>query len=109
MSALASSPAEADHQSPDSAASSGRRISDGVVCFAGVDWWYHNRGHSECQIMRRLARRAPVLWVNSLGMRVPRPGRSDLLIRRYYRKLKSTLKGLRRDPSGMWVYSPLFV
>jgi len=84
-------------------------MADGVVCFAGVDWWYHNRGHSECQIMQRLARRVPVLWVNSLGMRAPRPGKSDLVLRRYARKLKSTLKGLRKDPSGMWVLSPLFV
>jgi glycosyltransferase involved in cell wall biosynthesis len=83
---------------------------DGVVCFAAVDWWYHNRGHSECQIMSRLARRGPVLWVNSLGMRAPSPGKTELVLHRYARKLKSTVKGLRRDPdTGMWVYSPLFV
>lgn len=82
---------------------------DGIVCFAGVDWWYHNRGHSECQIMRRLAAQVPVLWVNSIGMRMPAPGRTDLIWTRYARKLRSTLKGLRRDPSGLWVYSPLFV
>jgi hypothetical protein len=82
---------------------------DGVVCFAGVDWWYHNRGHNECQIMRRVARRVPVLWVNSLGMRAPAPGRTQLVARRYARKLASTIKGLRRDPGGMWIYSPLFV
>jgi glycosyltransferase involved in cell wall biosynthesis len=82
---------------------------DGVVCFAAVDWWYHNRGHSECQIMRRLARRVPVLWVNSIGMRMPRPGRTEKALLRYARKLKSTLHGLRRDESGMWVLSPLFV
>lgn len=82
---------------------------DGVVCFAGVDWWYHNRGHSECQLMRRLAARTPVLWINSIGMRAPAPGRTELPLRRYARKLTSTLKGLRRDPCGMWVYSPLFI
>lgn len=82
---------------------------DSIVCFAGVDWWYHNRGHSECQIMRRLAKRMPVLWVNSIGMRLPTPGRTDLPIRRYLRKAKSMLKGLRRDESGMWVLSPLFL
>jgi glycosyltransferase involved in cell wall biosynthesis len=82
---------------------------DGVVCFAGVDWWYHNRGHSECQIMRRLAGTHKVLWINSIGMRMPRPGATELPLHRYARKIRSTLKGLRRDPSGMWVYSPLFV
>ena len=83
---------------------------DGVVCFAGVDWWYHNRGHSECHIMKRLAGRAPVLWINSIGMRTPAPGRTELPLRRYARKIRSTLKGLQRDPeTGMWIYSPLFV
>ena len=82
---------------------------DGIVCFAGIDWWYHNRGHSEGQIMTRLARRVPVLWVNSIGMRMPRPGRTEKALTRYVRKLRSTLHGLRRDESGMWVLSPLFV
>lgn len=82
---------------------------NGVVCFAGVDWWYHNRGHSECQIMKRLGARMPVLWVNSIGMRLPSSGKTELPLRRYLRKLRSTLKFLRRDASGMWVYSPLFV
>jgi glycosyltransferase involved in cell wall biosynthesis len=104
---LAVGPRDADPQ--DRAAPAAAASADGVVCFAGVDWWYHNRGHSECQIMRRLAAQVPVLWINSIGMRLPAPGRSDLIWTRYARKLRSTLKGLRRDPSGMWVYSPLFV
>lgn len=91
------------------AAPSGDRTPDGVVAFAGVDWWYHNRGHSECQILRRLAADTPVLWVNSMGMRTPRPGRTELPWRRWARKARSTLKGLRRDPSGLWVLSPLYV
>lgn len=90
-------------------ASTASGVCDGVVCFAAVDWWYHNRGHSECQIMRRLARRVPVLWINSIGMRAPTPDKSDLVIRRYARKLRSTIKGLRRTEDGMWVYSPVFV
>ncbi|MEQ8850312.1 MAG: glycosyltransferase [Phycisphaerales bacterium] len=84
-------------------------FSDGVVCFAGTDWWYHPRGHSECQIMRRLARRTTVLWVNSIGMRAPKPGVARNPLGRYWRKLKSTLRGLRRDAGGMWVYSPVFI
>jgi len=83
---------------------------DGIVAFGGIDWWYHNRGHSECQILTRLAGERPVLWVNSIGMRAPSRGKTELPLRRYWRKLKSTLKGLRRDPtSGMWIYSPIFV
>jgi hypothetical protein len=94
----------------DSAAPATKAPADGVVCFAAVDWWYHNRGHSECQIMSRLAKRTKVLWVNSIGMRAPSPGRTELVLHRYIRKLKSTFKGLQRDDaSGMWVYSPLFI
>jgi hypothetical protein len=95
---------------PSAPVRSAQAAADGVVCFAAVDWWYHNRGHSECQIMSRLAKRAPVLWVNSIGMRAPAPGKTELVLHRYVRKLKSTLKGLRRDEgTGMWVYSPIFI
>lgn len=82
---------------------------DGIVAWAGVDWWYHPHGHSECQLMSRLARRVPVLWVNSIGMRAPTPGKTQMLLQRYAWKLKSTFQGLRQDASGMWVYSPVFV
>ncbi len=84
-------------------------FSDGVVCFAGTDWWYHPRGHSECQIMRRLARQTTVIWVNSIGMRAPKPGVTRKPLARCWRKLASTLRGIRRDGSGMWVLSPLFI
>ena len=95
-------------QPPQARAAAGS--ADGVVCFAAVDWWYHNRGHSECQIMSRLARRTKVLWINSIGMRAPSPGKTELVLHRYIRKLNSTFKGLQRDEaSGMWVYSPLFI
>ena len=60
--------------------------------------------------MTRLAADMPVLWINSIGMRAPAPGKTELPLKRYVRKIKSTLKGLRRDPeSGMWIYSPIFV
>ncbi len=94
---------------PDGAAGRSLGPPDGIVCFAGVDWWYHNRGHSECQVMIRMAKSTKVLWVNSIGMRTPVPGKSEIPFKRYLRKLKSTLRGLRKDPSGMWVLSPLFI
>ncbi len=87
-----------------------KKPSDSIVAFGGIDWWYHNRGHSECQILKRLAGEMPVLWINSIGMRAPSPGKTELPMKRYIRKFKSTLKGLRKDPeSGMWIYSPIFV
>ena len=47
------------------------RTFDGVICFGGEDWWNHNRGHYDMQMMRELGSMAPVLYVNSIGMRLP--------------------------------------
>lgn len=85
---------------------------DGVVCFAAVDWWYHSRAHSEVQLMLRLAPRTPVLFVNSIGMRVPTPGKSTEPVRRIGRKLRSFARGLRRPVAGLpdfHVLSPVTV
>ena len=85
-------------------------LCDGVVWFGNVDWWYHNRGHASLRMATRLAKRVPTVWINSIGMRMPVPGKTELAWRRYRRKLGSMAQGLKRDPaSGMWVYSPLFI
>jgi glycosyltransferase involved in cell wall biosynthesis len=83
---------------------------DGVIHFGNVDWWYHNRGHASVRMATRLVQRVPTVWVNSIGMRMPVPGKTEIAWARYWRKLKSLTKGLRRDPvSGMYIYSPIFV
>ena len=41
---------------------------------------------SKTHLMRLLARNNRVLWVNSIGMRAPTPGKSELVLRRYIRK-----------------------
>jgi glycosyltransferase involved in cell wall biosynthesis len=85
---------------------------DGVVCFAGQDWWYHSRAHSEVQLMLRLAEHRPVLLVNSIGMRMPLPGRSTQPARRIARKLHSFTRGLRSpvpDLPNFHVLSPVTV
>jgi hypothetical protein len=83
---------------------------DGVIWFGNVDWWYHNSGHASIRMATRIARRVPTVWINSIGMRLPVPGRTEIAWRRYQWKLKSLFKGLQRDPdTGMWIYSPLFV
>jgi glycosyltransferase involved in cell wall biosynthesis len=76
------------------AAGAGRRTFDGVVCFGGVDWWYHNRGHYEIQLMRELSERLPVLFVNSIGLRVPTVREGAMFRRRIARKLRSLRRGL---------------
>lgn len=68
----------------------------GVICFCGQDWWYHNRAHSDFQLMTRIARSRKVLLINSIGMRMPGPGKSTLPFRRIWRKLKSMLRNVSR-------------
>lgn len=82
---------------------------DGIICIGGEDWWYHNRGHFDFQIMRRLARRWPVLFVNSLGVRVPSLKDNKLFVARIGRKLKSLARGLVEVEPGFWVFSPFSV
>jgi glycosyltransferase involved in cell wall biosynthesis len=85
---------------------------DGIVCFAAQDWWYHSRAHSEVQLMLRLAREHPVLLINSIGMRMPLPGRSTQPARRIGRKLRSFTRGLRTPVPGLpnfHVLSPVTV
>ncbi|MCB1505631.1 MAG: glycosyltransferase [Hyphomicrobiaceae bacterium] len=82
---------------------------DGIICIGGEDWWYHNRGHFDFQIMRRLARRWPVLFVNSLGVRMPSLKDNKLFVQRIGRKLKSLSRGIVEVEPGFWVFSPVSV
>ena len=83
---------------------------DGVIWFGQVDWWYHNRGHASTRMATRVARKVPTVWINSIGMRLPVPGKTQMVWTRYLRKLRSSIKGLKQDPNtGMWAYSPLFI
>jgi GT2 family glycosyltransferase/glycosyltransferase involved in cell wall biosynthesis len=85
---------------------------DGYVCFSAQDWWYHNRAHSDFQLMRRVARDRTVLFVNSIGMRMPLPGRSPGALRRVARKAASMAKRLQGplpDVPGFHVLTPFLV
>lgn len=80
---------------------------DGVICFGGVDWWYHNHGHYDLQMMREFSARLPVVYVNSIGMRPPRMREGSMFFRRVARKLKSLRQGLVRIRKNFFVYSPV--
>jgi len=67
-----------------------------LLCFCGQDWWYHNRAHSDFQLMLRAARERRVLLINSIGMRMPVPGRSSLPLKKVGRKVRSMMRHLRR-------------
>lgn len=82
---------------------------DGIICIGGEDWWYHNRGHFDFQIMRRLAKRWPVLFVNSIGVRMPSPTEGRKFLARMGRKVRSLSRGLVRVENKFHVFSPLTV
>ena len=67
-----------------------------IIIFCGQDWWYHNRAHSDFQLMTRAAKHRKVLLINSIGMRMPAPGKSPMPFRRIWRKLKSMMRSVRR-------------
>ncbi|MEL6373503.1 MAG: glycosyltransferase [Pseudomonadota bacterium] len=92
---------------PSDAAVTATQTFDGLICLGGEDWWYHNRGHFDFQIMRRLATRFPVLFVNSLGVRMPSLSDKSVFAARIARKLKSFARGLQQVEPGFWVYSPV--
>lgn len=85
------------------------RHCDGIICFGGEDWWYHNRGHYDFQIMRRMSHRTPVLFINSIGVRMPRLGEGSMFVKRVKRKLASLRRGLVEVEPGFWVMSPISV
>jgi len=85
------------------------RMVDGVICLGGEDWWYHNRGHFDMQMMRELSSDLPVLYVNSIGMRVPSLGEGRMFLTRVSRKLKSFRRGFKRIRENFGVVSPVAI
>jgi glycosyltransferase involved in cell wall biosynthesis len=78
-----------------------------IICFSGVDWWYHNGGLFCPQVMRRLSRNYRVLFINSLGMRVPSFKKDKNAVKKISRKLRSMSRFVRKVDHGMYVFSPL--
>jgi glycosyltransferase involved in cell wall biosynthesis len=75
-----------------------------IVCFAN-DW--SGDPLSKKHVMRRLARRNRVLWINSLGNRSPRATARDL--KRIFDKLQRFAGGLYQVEPNIHVLSPLAV
>jgi len=77
-----------------------------VVCFGGEDWWYHNRGHFDMQLMRRFARLGTTIYINSIVMQKPRISQGKKFLQKLSRKAKSIFTGLKKTDAGFWAYSP---
>lgn len=86
-----------------------KRTFDGVICFGGGDWWYHNHGHYDMQMMREFSRQVPILFVNSVGIRVPKPTEGKMFFRRVLRKLRSLRRGHTSINERFSVLSPFVV
>ncbi|MBR8826879.1 MAG: glycosyltransferase [Gomphosphaeria aponina SAG 52.96 = DSM 107014] len=79
---------------------------DGIICMGGEDWWYHNRGHYDMQMMREFSKDVPVIYVNSIGTRFPKVGEGKVFLARAMRKLKSLSRGLVKVREKYWVLTP---
>lgn len=73
----------------------------------GEDWWYHSHAHFDIQVMKRMARRCRVLYICSIGMRMPSLRRDAQFWQRIRNKLHSVKNLLRRVDPSLYVYSPL--
>src|SRR5262245_2781329 len=76
---------------------------ENIICFA-KDW--SEDPTSNNHVMKLLARRNNVLWLNSIGMRKPSLGnKAD--VSKMVHKLKSFAKGPVQVDERMWVFTPL--
>lgn len=75
-----------------------------IICFAN-DW--AGDPLSKKQVMKRLARRHRILWVNSINNRRPRLAQKDF--RRIAQKLREFGSGLAQVDERIWVLTPLYV
>ena len=77
-----------------------------IVCFSTADWntpLPTNKHH----LMKRLAEANRVLYVETLGTRLPTAHPAD--VRRLIHRLVGGLRGLRRVATRIWVLSPLVI
>jgi len=80
---------------------------DWIVCLGGEDWWYHSHGHFDIQLMKQFTAARNVLYICSIGMRMPSLTRDKMFWTRLRRKLRSILHLLKQVDTSLYVYSPL--
>ncbi len=80
---------------------------ESIVCFAGEDWWIHHP-HSKNHILKRLAGRNKVLFVNSITMGLPSISNADFFLK-IRNKLKSCARWLKKIPEGLYVMTPISI
>src|SRR5689334_7433011 len=75
-----------------------------VLCFSH-DW--NGDPLSKTHLMRLLARKNRVLWVNSIGYRAPTASKAD--VGRAFKKLMAAMTPLREVEPNLFVLSPLAI
>ena len=84
-----------------------RSLAGGAVLFSIFDWWYSSHGHSDIQLAKAMSRETPVLFVNSIGMRLPRAENSTAPQKRIVRKLKSMTRRTAEVAPLLLVQTPI--
>jgi hypothetical protein len=80
-----------------------------IICFAGEDWWYHNP-HSNLHIMKALSKANRVLFVNSIGVRMPDFKKDPIFAwKRSIGKVKSLLRYFRKGAPNIYVLTPFAI
>lgn len=82
---------------------------DGVICFGGGDINYHNKGHFDMRIMEELSSSNKIMWVNSIGMRVPSISGGNNFFKKIFRKLKSIMRGVQKKHDNFYSISPVYI
>jgi glycosyltransferase involved in cell wall biosynthesis len=75
-----------------------------IICFAN-DWT--GDPLSKKQVMRRLAQKHKILWINSVNNRRPQLAGKDL--RRILQKIAEFRRGLTKVEEQIWVLTPLYL
>lgn len=76
-----------------------------IICFGGADWWYHN-AYADMHIMKEFAKYNRVLFINSIGTRMPSLKDDPAFYMRIKRKFRSLLKFIKNPQPNIYVYSP---
>lgn len=75
-----------------------------IICFAN-DW--DGDPLSKKHIMKRLAQKNRILWVNSIGNRSPKINKKDL--GRIFKKTNQFFQGVREVEKNIYVFSPVMI
>ena len=81
-----------------------------ILFFSIFDWWCHSHGYSDFQLTMALAKSHRIIFVNTIGMRAPLPGKTPRPLRRVLRKVRSSARLIQRPMPAypnLYVFTPI--